>query len=203
MAKLDNGQTITSRHPMWYVHERYIDRLSIDKKKHLETASYNGLVYCATVPNSTLITRRNGSVLISGNCWANGPVSAINCLQLKDGGEFINFSPASVAAPIKNFRNNGGWGLEAIEYIVKYGIVPTKYWPANAIDRKYYTQANLEIAKQYKILEWDELDSRNIDQVMTLLLLRRPVEVEFSWWSHAVCAIDPVYLGSNQYGIRI
>ncbi len=26
------------------------------------------MVYCASVPNQTLITRRNGSVLISGNC---------------------------------------------------------------------------------------------------------------------------------------
>jgi hypothetical protein len=28
---------------------------------------YNGLVYCCTVPNGTLITRRNGKVLVSGN----------------------------------------------------------------------------------------------------------------------------------------
>lgn len=29
---------------------------------------YKGEVFCATVPNSTLVTRRNGQVLISGNC---------------------------------------------------------------------------------------------------------------------------------------
>lgn len=28
------------------------------------------MVYCATVPNSTLITRFKGTVLISGNCVA-------------------------------------------------------------------------------------------------------------------------------------
>ena len=30
--------------------------------------AYNGYVYCAEVPNHTLITRRNGKILISGNC---------------------------------------------------------------------------------------------------------------------------------------
>jgi replicative DNA helicase Mcm len=29
---------------------------------------YNGMVYCVTVPNGTLVVRRNGKVLIAGNC---------------------------------------------------------------------------------------------------------------------------------------
>jgi len=41
--------------------------LSIDRKKQIYTEEYAGPVFCATVPNSTLITRRNGTVLISGN----------------------------------------------------------------------------------------------------------------------------------------
>lgn len=49
-----------------------VANLSIDRNKHIEKETYNGVVYCATVPNSTLITRRNGQTLISGNsCTAN------------------------------------------------------------------------------------------------------------------------------------
>jgi len=35
---------------------------------------YDGMVYCATVPNGTLVVRRNGSPLVAGNCleyWAS------------------------------------------------------------------------------------------------------------------------------------
>ena len=37
-------------------------------KLKYHTEQYDGMVYCATVPNGTLITRRNGKPLISGNC---------------------------------------------------------------------------------------------------------------------------------------
>ena len=30
---------------------------------------YEGRVYCATVPNGTLIVRRGGKTFIAGNCW--------------------------------------------------------------------------------------------------------------------------------------
>ena len=44
--------------------------LSIEKKNQITTEYYKGKVYCATVENSTLITRYGGTVLISGNCVA-------------------------------------------------------------------------------------------------------------------------------------
>ena len=37
-------------------------------KKAIQVDHYKGEVFCATVPNSTLITRRNGQILVSGNC---------------------------------------------------------------------------------------------------------------------------------------
>lgn len=202
-AKLDNGKTITSKHKMWFVHERYLDRLSIDRKKHLEKDSYNDLVYCATVPNGTLVTRRNGSILISGNCWANGPVTGLHLLQKRDGGEFVSLSPASVAAPIKGFRNVGGWGKEAIEWIQKYGVCPASAWSPNAIDRRLYNEANKKLALKFRVIDWIECTPRNLNEMMTCLLRRIPVAVGYNWWRHEVCAIDPVYLGRNQYGIRI
>lgn len=42
--------------------------LSIERKADVSTVSYSGRVYCATVPNGTLVTRLGGTVLISGNC---------------------------------------------------------------------------------------------------------------------------------------
>lgn len=38
------------------------------KRCSMNIEHYDGMVYCAEVPNHTLITRRNGKVLVSGNC---------------------------------------------------------------------------------------------------------------------------------------
>lgn len=45
--------------------------LSIERKQ-LQRIPYHGAVYCATVPNGTLVTRYEGRVLISGNCVGHG-----------------------------------------------------------------------------------------------------------------------------------
>lgn len=39
---------------------------------NFKTVQYDGMVYCATVPNGTLITRRHGKPIISGNCLRYG-----------------------------------------------------------------------------------------------------------------------------------
>jgi C1A family cysteine protease len=48
--------------------ERKRDSLCVEKE-NTRTDHYKGKVYCATVPNGTLVTRRNKLVLISSNCW--------------------------------------------------------------------------------------------------------------------------------------
>ena len=48
--------------------EREVSIIARGKKAQLATDSYRGEVFCAEVPNSTLVTRRNGKILISGNC---------------------------------------------------------------------------------------------------------------------------------------
>jgi len=136
-------------------------------------------------------------------CWANGPVYCVQVVRASMGLGVEYLSPASVAAPIKEYRNQGGWGTQALKYITKYGIVPSKLWPPNAIDKAYYTEQNREIAKDYVVTEWYDLERRNFDQLITCLLLRIPVAVGYDWWRHEVSAIDPIALGDGKYGIRI
>ena len=136
-------------------------------------------------------------------CWANGPVYCVEVVRVAMGLGVEYLSPASVAAPIKSYRNSGGWGSQALKYIIDKGIVPSKLWPPNAIDSDYYTTDNLEKAKNYIVTEWYDLESNNFDQLMTCLLLRIPVAVGYNWWSHEVSAIDPIALGGGAYGIRI
>lgn len=38
------------------------------RKDRVQKVDYSGMVYCFTVPNGTIITRRHGKVLVAGNC---------------------------------------------------------------------------------------------------------------------------------------
>ncbi len=63
-------ESMTCRGETWYPSQTY--RLSIRKSKHKllngHLVPYQGKVYCVTVPNGTILTRRNGKSLWAGNC---------------------------------------------------------------------------------------------------------------------------------------
>ena len=193
-----NGKPIYSKESFW-LHERAVDRLCIDRKKHLVQDHYHGAVYCATVPNGTLVTRRNGSILVSGNCWINAPTQAIHYVRARMGQRKVLFSPASAGAPIKGFRNVGGWGTQGAEWIAEHGICPQEVWPANAISRQYYTEENKKIAAKYRITDWCELKPRSFDELATCLLLGLPVAIGLNWWSHEVLAVNLVAKGGKWF----
>jgi hypothetical protein len=189
-AQLDNGKSIRSGSIMYHLREREVDRLCIDRKKHIETETYRGPVYCATVPNGTLITRRNGSILISGNCWINAPTQNLEVIRILQGQTHVPLSPASGGGPIKRFWNSGGWGREAIEWIVSNGLVPTSQWPDNAIESRYYTEEAKAVALNYRVDEWYVVEPRNLDEQVSCLLRGLPINFGLSWWGHEVLAID-------------
>ena len=134
-------------------------------------------------------------------CWCNAVVGCVQAIRAQQGEPYVPLSPASVAAPIKNYSNEGGWGAEALEYIAKNGVAAQELWPANAISRQYF-DASRENAKLHIVTEFYELDSGNFDQVMTNLFNRIPTAIGLSWWSHEVMACDPVALGNGKYGLR-
>jgi hypothetical protein len=127
-------------------------------------------------------------------CWINAPTASIEIIRIAQGQRPVVLSPASGGAPLKNFRNVGGWGLEALQWISDKGLVPVDRWPANAIDRRYYTPENQALALHYRVAEWWELAPRNLDQLFSCLLRGFPVPVGYSWWGHEVTATDAIWL---------
>lgn len=122
-------------------------------------------------------------------CWINAPTQAIHYVRARMGQRKVLFSPASAGAPIKGFRNQGGWGSQGAEWIAEHGICPQEVWPANAIKREYYTEENKKIAAKYRITDWCELKPRSFDELATCMLLGLPVAIGLNWWSHEVLAV--------------
>jgi len=135
-------------------------------------------------------------------CWINSPTWCTEVVRHTQGQPYVELSPASVGAKIKNFRNVGGWGTEGLEYIADHGLVPASLWPANAINRRYDTdEADAERPK-YRVIEWSKLPDRDLETIYDCLFARIPVSIGLNWWSHQVTAVDPVRQG-RQYGVRI
>lgn len=62
-----DGRVIEGHYPEHTVTEWSGDALSVTRKRNIRVEAYKGAMYCATVPNGTLVTRREGQVLVAGN----------------------------------------------------------------------------------------------------------------------------------------
>ena len=136
-------------------------------------------------------------------CWCFGVVGGIMTRMAAMGLSVPRLSAASAAAKIKNYQNVGGWGGEAIEGIRKYGVSTLDLWPNATIDPKYDTHEQQLNAKMHGAVEFEELNPKDFDQLMTCLLMGMPVPIGLLWWGHLVCAMDPVVISPGVYGVRI
>lgn len=123
-------------------------------------------------------------------CWCFGVVSACEIVRMLQGQSYVQLSAASAAAKVKSFRNVGGWGDQAADYIAKHGVVSEELWPEPKIDRRYDTTEAWQDAKRYFIEEWEELKGRDLDQMFSCLLRRWPVPGGYNHWSHLICNTD-------------
>lgn len=148
-----------------------------------------------------------------GYCWAHSTVSAVMAARARDNQPFLDLSPFMVAAIIKRFRNQGGWGLESVEFMAEHGCATSATWPQQAMERSLAAESNKAMwadAARSKITTFMDLHTRDpqfIDQFVTCLLLNMPVVSDFNWWGHSVCTlrlvqIDPAdIVGSIQTDI--
>lgn len=136
-------------------------------------------------------------------CWVFATTHGVEVARVVQGQPMVRLSPSSVGAKIKNFRNEGGWGTEALEYIVEHGVVSQDKWPECSLDRKYDNDDNDADRKRHQVQEWDLLDEGDFDALATACLVNDPTSIGLSWWSHQVLAMDLVSFGNKKYGITI
>ena len=121
----EEGVMIVQKHPSFTLHE-YLESDITIKRPNVACGDYKGEVFCATVPNSTLITRRNGRILISGNCCVTSEEAfakacynpeifippAIMIAWAKKGG-FLN---GAALPDVMNAMQTGGFQIGGQQY---------------------------------------------------------------------------------------
>mgnify|MGYP000504175450 FL=1 len=117
-----------------------------------------------------------------------------------------HLSAASLAAQIKNGRNEGGWAGEALEGLPKFGIYENSFWDEKSRSLSYVDKATEEQkrnAKRYAVPLALDLARNNFDMLATCLLLNIPCTMGLMWWGHLIFGLDLVMLGRNDFGILI
>lgn len=128
-----------------------------------------------------------------GYCWAHSSVSACLLVRAINNQPYADLSAFSVAAPIKNFRNQGGWGSQSLEWIAEKGVATSRTWPQQSMNRGNVNAAMWADAAEHRVTEWMDLDPGSdqfIDQYVTCLLSGIPVVADRNWWWHSTADTD-------------
>lgn len=115
----------------------------------------------------------------TSTCWAYSVTMAQEVGRAADNQDHVPLSPASIAALITGYRDQGGWCSKALEAGAGTGWVPESLWPGTAVTARQYNtpQANAEREK-YKATHWLDIDPRDsVSQIVACLLRERPIPV--------------------------
>jgi hypothetical protein len=126
-------------------------------------------------------------------CWCNAPAQGMTALAYQQGRPLLIFSAASIGGPLTNYRNEGGWGGDAVNFAQTTGAVRTTLWPSNAISSSY--ARNPEVKADYPknriTTQIADLGAtgKMFDEVATCVLVGAPVACGYDWWGHEVLAV--------------
>jgi len=128
-----------------------------------------------------------------GYCWFFGCCGAmLNCYAMT-GGVVPHLNAFPTAYRIKNGRNEGGWGEEALRGIEQYGVVEDSLWPGLEAKMSNWDRQEVKAnAALHKVTESLELPRRDILALVSVLTdprNPRPVTVGYDWWGHLIYAV--------------
>lgn len=196
-AIMSDGRIIDASHCKndHTITEHTTDRLSLERKK-TEIETYKGMVYCATVPNSLLVTRRNKKVLISGNsCAAESTVGNFTTTRVFNGLPLVEFNPWFVYNTTSGGRDGGSSIDENLEFMRKYGVAPASIWPRSKGWRAKPSAEAYAEALKYRVIEF--YDITNAEELGSALL--QGFCVTFGRSGHAIYSIELVSTTTHRY----
>jgi hypothetical protein len=131
-------------------------------------------------------------------CWCYAVTHMCMAKLIAQNEPYRTLSPESVAGPIKNYRKQGGWGSQALAYIIKNGIADTNAWPweshKQANNRRYFDGSRENAALTKADESWD---LETLEEKVSCLLRDIPVASGYSHMGHEMCSIEPVWVNGQ------
>ena len=134
-----------------------------------------------------------------GYCWMYSIIGAILNRYASQGIDPVpNLSAHAVAAMHKNYKNEGGFCIEAAHAVQKIGAPTADVWPGYSMDRTLEQKPKVaESRKLHRLVDFQEHARDQVfEETMSALICPinpSPVAVAFSWWRHAVAALAGTY----------
>lgn len=142
-------------------------------------------------------------------CWCFGLVQGVAVALAQSGYDEsppLHLSASYPAQLYKNYRNVGGWAMQAVQAVQKHGIPTVQVFPEALISRSQSNRSTVKkSAQKYGIAEYEEIPSRDFSTAFSALIAPdcSPVTLGLSWWGHLVLGIKGVYEEGKGYGILI
>ena len=142
--------------------------LSIERKEDIYEEYYEGEVFCAEMPTfHTLVTRREGKILISGNCFSFAAVGMREFLEIKNKQKFVPLSELYLGYKTKLSEgtegvDNGATISDVMQALTTWGVCPESIDPY--IPKLFSTPDSTsedDAAKQYKISSYSRVNNLN------------------------------------------
>lgn len=127
-------------------------------------------------------------------CWVFAPTSAVEGTWINQGQPYIELSPSSVGAVIKNGWNVGGWGLEALQHIADVGVAPDSMWPSLSRDVRLNTPAMQAEKAKFRVVDWYVIQENSRRHLISAILRDLLVPIGLNWWRHEVLACDAEWI---------
>jgi hypothetical protein len=139
-----------------------------------------------------------------GYCWVYASTSCVEAIRALQGQPLVVLSPESVGGPVTGWRNQGGWGYDALEQLTKAGACRADFMdkPNSLRPSRWKDGWEADCANHKITAAWATIDDDDFDGVMTAALLRLPVSIGLDFWSHQVVITGPVDLGNGKYGVE-
>ena len=148
----------------------------------------------ATLPDIRLKAGPNGGPIPSrdqdgyGYCWCHSSVSAMLLKRAAQNEPYVDLSAFAIGCIVKNYRNQGGWGSQSMEFLAERGCPTSEFWPQQSTKRSNDNPATWENAKLHQALRWYDLDDDRMWLQQASCMARNwPTVNDYNWWSHSVC----------------
>lgn len=134
----------------------------------------------------------------SNYCWKHAPIRGAECNYVMQGGVAHTLSAFWGAAIIKNGRNQGGWGLQAIKFMVENGApLESFHKPMDfSVDRRPEVVEN---AKLHQITGWEDVDPDDQYAIFTRIAMDIPVTLGIPAMGHEMLGTFLVVINGRIY----